>query len=273
MTDNIDIQQKTHEQYRDAGNLNARICLHQRFSTNHYGWFRWLADHLRTLPANAHILELGCGPGALWVSQLKQIPADWALSLSDYSPGMVKEARQNLGRDGQFHFVVLDAQRIPFPNQAFDAVIANHMLYHVPDRPRALSEVRRVLRHGGQLYAATNGEGHLAELDALIDQALGGPVFQPQMSLMSAFSLDNGEKQLSRWFEQVRVEEYADGLEVTEVLPLIDYIHSLIPVGRGQPGWSGEQEVSLSLSIEREISTRGAYHISKRTGLFIAHKG
>jgi hypothetical protein len=53
------------DQYRDASNLDARALIHQRFSTNTYGWFRWVFDALLKLPANARILELGCGHGLL----------------------------------------------------------------------------------------------------------------------------------------------------------------------------------------------------------------
>ncbi|HKI53048.1 MAG TPA: hypothetical protein VJ987_02910, partial [Anaerolineales bacterium] len=50
------------DQYKDSTNLNARVELHNRFSTNQYGWFNWVFDALMNLPANAKILELGCGP-------------------------------------------------------------------------------------------------------------------------------------------------------------------------------------------------------------------
>jgi cyclopropane fatty-acyl-phospholipid synthase-like methyltransferase len=50
-------------QYHNASNLEARIALHARFSTNIYGWFRWLFDHLDLLP-QSRILELGCGTGS-----------------------------------------------------------------------------------------------------------------------------------------------------------------------------------------------------------------
>ena len=50
-------------------------------------------------------------------------------------------------------YAVLDLQALPFPEACFDAVIANHMLYHVPDRPRALAEVQRVLKpHVGRPF-------------------------------------------------------------------------------------------------------------------------
>ena len=48
----------------------------------------------------------------------------------------------------------------PYDDASFDAVIANHMLFHVPDRAKALAEMRRVLRPGGKLYTSTMGETH-----------------------------------------------------------------------------------------------------------------
>ena len=59
------------KQYRDSGNLKARIALHSRFSTNPYGWFRWVFDHL-DLPPQNRLLELGCGAGDLWVENSHQ---------------------------------------------------------------------------------------------------------------------------------------------------------------------------------------------------------
>ncbi len=55
-------------------------------------------------------------------------------------------------------FKEIDAQSIPFEDETFDAVIANHMLYHVPDRPKAIAEIKRVLKPGGRLIATTIGK-------------------------------------------------------------------------------------------------------------------
>ncbi len=45
------------DQYQNAKNLNARIQLHQRFSTNKYGWHRWVFDQF-SFPPQSRILEL-----------------------------------------------------------------------------------------------------------------------------------------------------------------------------------------------------------------------
>lgn len=159
-------------QYRDASNLTARGGLHERFSTNGYGWHRWVFDRLE-LPADGWVLELGCGPGWLWRENSSRVPATWTVMLSDFSQGMVREAERNLaavglGQRARLSFAVADAGAIPFGAASFDAVVANHMLYHLPDLAGALSEVRRVLRPGGRFYAATNGRAHLQELDELL---------------------------------------------------------------------------------------------------------
>jgi ubiquinone/menaquinone biosynthesis C-methylase UbiE len=158
------------EQYRDPTNLTARMALHARFSTNPQGWQQWVFDQLPWAPAT-HILELGCGPGRLWAENAARIPPGWALTLSDFSPGMLHEARRNLTAQGQAaRFVAADAQALPFADAAFDAVIANHMLYHVPDRARALAEIHRILRPGGAFVAATNGVAHLREMRDLLNR-------------------------------------------------------------------------------------------------------
>ena len=39
------------DQYKDSSNLDARVAIHQRFSTNPYGWFNWVFDAVSKLPA------------------------------------------------------------------------------------------------------------------------------------------------------------------------------------------------------------------------------
>jgi len=64
------------EQYRDDSNLRARIELHRRFSTEPEPWHRWVFDRLH-FPAEAKILEVGCGPGELWLQNADRVPDGW----------------------------------------------------------------------------------------------------------------------------------------------------------------------------------------------------
>ena len=249
-------------QYKDSSNLDARVQLHQRFSVNPYGWHPWVFDHF-DLPPRCRILELGCGPGYLWVDNLNRIPPGWEIVLSDLSAGMLEETKRNLEKQRPYQFKVIDAQSIPYENGSFDTVIANHMLYHVPDRPAALAEIRRVLNPGGHFYASTVGDRHLIEMVDLISE------FDPELTswgrVADSFTLKNGRAQLSEWFGEIRQYHYEDALEVTEVAPLVDYILS---------GWAhipGEKQDAFREFVAQEMDSRSSvFRITKDSGLFVA---
>jgi SAM-dependent methyltransferase len=227
-------------QYRTASNLQARIALHQRFSTNPYGWLRWVFDQFR-LPLQCRLVELGGGTGDLWVDNQSRIPRGWAITLSDASMGMVSHARQRLRSPAvSLTFAVVDAQALPFATASMDAVIANHMLYHVPDQPRALAEIQRVLKPGGRLYASTVGQRHLAEMAELVERFDARLASWKGPSVFS-FTLENGADLLGAWFQGVALARYEDGLVVTEAAPLVDYLLS----GRVGRRWS-RRDVHLS---------------------------
>jgi ubiquinone/menaquinone biosynthesis C-methylase UbiE len=275
MPDIADQDYLLQDQYRDSTNLDARVRLHLKFSTNKYGWNRWCFDQLE-LPAGARILELGCGPGYLWRDNLAHIPMNWDISLSDFSAGMIDQARDNLqvARSGlpnprltiaSFHFEIIDAQSIPYDDATFDAVIAHHMLYHVPDRAKALSEMRRVLKSTGAAYLAANGDRHLLELPELTRR------FDPNVNYgfgkraHELFSIDTGGREVSTCFSTVEVRRYDDALIVTEAAPLVDYILSMVT-----PQFTAARRAALTAFVEHELQRHGAIHISKDSGVFIA---
>jgi SAM-dependent methyltransferase len=250
------------KQYKDSTNLAARIQLHQRFSVSPYGWHPWVFDHFE-LPSCAQILELGCGPGYLWLDNRDRIPSGWEVILSDFSAGMLERTRLNLKGQPQIQFKIIDAQSIPFGVATVDAVIANHMLYHIPELPAALAEIQRVLKPGGHFYAATNGDRHLIEIAELIVK------FDAKLDYWGkvgcSFRIENGMEQLSPWFTGIKLYRYEDALDVTEVAPLMDYILS---------GWAqnivAERRGLFKEFLSKEIEIKGGvFHITKDPGLFV----
>ena len=143
--------------------------------------------------------RFGWRPGDLWTANREHLSADWTLTLTDLSPGMIETAKGNatglkLGTECR----VADIQDLPFTDNQFDVVVANHMLYHVADLSHALGEVCRVMRKSGVLYCATNGINHMKELAELITGFAGKQVGQPLPELK--FRTDNGGEVLSRFF-------------------------------------------------------------------------
>lgn len=254
------------DQYRSADNLNARIALHERFSVNPQGWFPWLWNTLAELPAQAKVLELGSGSGALWKACPQRIPAEWSITISDFSAGMVDAAWRNLVTLGRgFRFEQIDAQAIPYPDETFDIVIANFMLYHVPDRPRALAEIQRVLKPGGHLVAATAGANHLKEMNdwfARLDPTGEMAAFR------NPFTLENGTEQLQPFFSPIEIRRYPDSLRITELPPLMAYLRSTSSYGSAAEALFTQLEQELTA----ELQAKGAIHITKDSGLFLARK-
>jgi SAM-dependent methyltransferase len=249
------------EQYRDGSNLSARIALHECFSTSPADWYAWLFDHFAIEPG-AVVLEAGCGTGVLWLRNAVRVPA-CDLLLSDLSHSMLAGARASLTSGGiSAKFAVIDVQALPLPAASLDLVLANHMLYHVPDVEGALREVRRVLRPNGRLVAATNGRAHLRELGGLlarIDRRSEGRADAER------FGLETGPPLLGQFFSRVEVDRYEDSLAVTETEPLVAYALSVVaePV-------TDEALEGLRSHIDGVIAREGAFRIAKEVGVLVA---
>lgn len=254
------------DQYKDSSNLDARVNIHARFSTNLYGWFNWLFDALTKLPVDAKILELGSGPAYLWTNCSSRIPAGWDITLSDLSSGMVDAAWRNLVVTGRnFKFKEIDAQSIPFDDETFDVVIANFMLYHVPDRPKAIGEIKRVLKPGGRLFAATVGDNHLKEMMDVLRLVHVNKTWE---SYANPFTLESGLEQLKPFFPNVTLSRYEDNLHFTEIEPMMAYVRSSLRAA----DLSEDELAKVRMDPENELKEKGIIFITKDSGLFEAVK-
>lgn len=247
------------KQYASADNLNTRISIHDKYSTNKMGFGNWIVSNYR-ISEGMKVLELGCGTGDMWKNRESLIRACSKLILSDFSEGMVETAKNNIGSFGNMEYKVIDIQEIPYENETFDIVIANMMLYHVPDIDKGLSEVRRVLKRGGCFYCATYGEHGIIEYLSKILSAYG-----VEDHINKNFTLQNGYEILSKTFSKVEKLEYIDSLAVTNVDDMVEYIYSLSSM------------TSLNSVPKHKIKdilmhnlTNGVLHVPKEYGMFVA---
>ena len=269
MPNALDAYSLLQNQYRDASRLDARVQLHAKYSTNTQGFHAWVFAHLHPPPA-CSVLEVGCGSGHLWLTNAQHLPTGWDITLSDLSVGILHAARQRLRANRQaWQCVVHDVQSLPFARHSFDAIIANHMLYHVPNRPAAYAEFCRVLKPSGRLYAATNSRDNMRELDALVQRChlhASERAAMPRLTdrrLLTGFNLEHGAEELSPWFTTVTLHRYADALVVPEAEPLVAYVRSL--------GYLTEDELAtLRRHVEDVIEQHGPIRISKDIGMFEA---
>ena len=111
-----------------------------------------------------HILDLGCGDGAL-TERLNKSGAH-VLGV-DASPQMVEAARAR-GVESE----LADAERLPFRDETFNAVFSNAALHWVRDQDAMLAQVHRVLKPGGRFVAEMGGHGNIAAIHVALKAVL-----------------------------------------------------------------------------------------------------
>ncbi len=249
------------EQYKNAKNLNDRIRLHEKYSTNKQGWFNWLFEKIDFSNVN-RLLELGCGNGKLWQENKIDL-RNREVFLSDISEGMVEEVRNKLGTD--FNCILADAERIPFKDAYFDSIIANHVLFYLNDLNLGLKEISRVLKSDGILYCSTYGKEHMKEITEIV-QGFDSRINLSNHKLYEIFGLENGERILSKYFKNIQRFDYKDTLEITESKPLVDYIMSC---HGNQNEILGPRLAEFKEYIDRLLKQDGKIVVTKQAGLFI----
>jgi len=250
------------EQYTNPDKIDCRIAFHNNNSENKYGLHKWLYDQMQINDGNI-FLELGCGLGTLWIENSKKIPSSIEVIMSDLSIGMINSCRKSLIGIGNFKYLVTDAQNIPIMDNTIDAIIANHMLYHIQDKNVALSEIKRILKPNGKLYTSTNGINNMKELTEIVIKVNPDLVW---WNTTNTFPLDEGSSLLGNWFSNVELRRYKDSLIISDPDELITYILS----GRGK---ILENDISQFRKIlVNEIDQHGGeLRITKDTGTLIAY--
>jgi ubiquinone/menaquinone biosynthesis C-methylase UbiE len=101
----------------------------------------------------ARVLDVGCGRGVGVQVLLKQFGAGQVYGL-DLDPRQILRARQQLAgkSEGRAVLVVGSVDKLPFPNEYFDAVFDFGMLHHVVDWQAGVAEIQRVLKPSGLFF-------------------------------------------------------------------------------------------------------------------------
>lgn len=253
-------------QYQNASNISSRINLHSLYSQNQQGWFPWIYQQLE-IRSGMKILEIGCGDGTLWSSNIERLPENVSVTLSDISEGMLRDARRALGTaDDRFFFKELDCHQIPYSDESFDLVIANHVLFYCDDIGKVCGEVRRVLKPKGRFVCSTYGSNHMIEVSQLV-QGFDDRIVLSADKLYDRFGMENGGNILRRYFSKDEWRDYEDSLMVLEPEPLISYVLSC----HGNQGQYISERYKEFRAYVKQKTDRG-FHITKEAGVFLCEK-
>jgi SAM-dependent methyltransferase len=266
MADHTDPDFLANVQYGDAGGLSTRIEIQERYSSNPESWFQWLFDRFH-LQSQSRILELGCGPGNLWIENADRMPDGLEVILSDLSPGMLYEAQKRFPGEDGYYFTVIDAQAIPLDKEWLDIVIGIGLIDHIPDRIMALDEICRVLRPEGLFFTTAGGRSHLREIESLVRQFVPDADFGGDPA---RFGLENGARLLSPWFREIEHHEFRDQLVFDEPDPIIAYVLSESSIQKTLVGGNLERFRNF---VTHTLDEQGKIVVTMEKGLFCGRKG
>ncbi len=111
---------------------------------------REAAFFLPLLKSGMNLLDAGCGPGTITLGLAEYLEPGHVTGF-DIGPSEIEKATTSASEQNvsNIEFHVLDATKIPFEDDQFDAVFSSAMLEHVPNVGQAVDELVRVLRPGG----------------------------------------------------------------------------------------------------------------------------
>lgn len=214
------------QQYIDSSNLDASVKLQDRFSSNRHGWYKWTFNNIK-LNKKYKVLEIGCGNGALWSKNIDLLDKDINITLTDVCEDMVNNAKKNLSDYSDvFDFEIVDPNNIPFEDESFDLVIANHILFYMKDLDKVLKEIKRVLKVGGHFYSSTIDSNNMKELESLM-KGFNSNIKISEEKISSKFGMENGQEILSKHFSQTKRYLYEDKLVINDSKGILEYIYSI----------------------------------------------
>lgn len=227
-------------------------------------------------------LDAGCGSGA-WLFPLADRLSSSGGSVVgvDLSKGMLTDIASEAKMRTNIDLITADVQELSFDDDSFDFVMANFMLYHVPDISRAIGELKRVLKPGGKLMTATNSQWSMRPLWELHVACQRKANIPEPIVLRSVpnvrFSLENGSEFLRTHFEWFESTILYDALRFSDSQPLMDYYSSGFMKHGDIDHQVSDEQWKLVYHLVREhidaaIATHGCYSVPKTGGFFTMKK-
>lgn len=211
--------------YATERNLRIHEDTHAKYAVPNIDFARWTLGAI-DWTGDEVVLDIGPGRGSHYACLMQEQPAITYYAL-DLSPNLL--LNHPCASD---HLALGDAMRLPYSDDSFDIVMANHVLYHLADIEAGLAEIKRVLKPAGRVLAATDSQQNLIQLQMLIHRANvflsdNGAKVNPPALPCEAFALENGTRILARHFYAVVRHDLPCQLVFDDIEPALEYLDSM----------------------------------------------
>jgi len=257
-------------QYADDNYLRVMQDTHDQYSSPAIDFPNWVLDRCG-LRGDEHLLDVGAGAGRYYQPLLARYPSLHYTAL-DISPGMMTGL-------SAVQRIAADAAALPFASGTFDVILANHMLYHLPNIASGLRETQRILKPDGLLVASTNSAGTMPQLVELMRRGIlllskpGTPLTQMPPPPHITFSLENGAQQMARHFYAVVRHDLPGTLVFPDTDSTLRYLETWRPMREPQlPAGVKWDDLLLVVrdQVNRIIKLFGQLAVEKVSGVLIA---
>jgi SAM-dependent methyltransferase len=231
-------------------------------------------DKALNLQTGEDLLDIGTGPGD-FPARLRQSGHRGRIVGIDVSPEMLAKARS---ADADVEFLQAGAQALPFPDESFNAVTARHVLYQVPDIPRALRQAHRVLRPGGRFLVVANVHDNFADYRKALHEAAeliyGRPMADTMRVIVPAcdvFNEQNGPSMIKNVFGNVQTTFVEAALRFETAEPALRYYDATRTLQGPNPHQGDPLRQAFAQIVARRL-TSGPWLIPKSVVLLIGIK-
>ncbi|MBI3958427.1 MAG: class I SAM-dependent methyltransferase [Chloroflexi bacterium] len=263
-----------HYQYADSEKLRIRQDAHRLYSERTDNFMEWVLDRLDPQPGE-RVADVGSGHGVYHPFLARR---GVRIVTVDASLGMLAEASANARRAGLPVLVVQStAESLPLADGCCDRLMANHMLYHVPDKSAALAEMGRVVKAGGRLVFTTNSEDNGARMTQLHAEAaaeLG--LHADSRSPIADFTLESGYPKVRSVFPNAELVIRDDAFLFPTADAFLAYYASMrIDALMNGPADGSHRAALIEIvgrKVQAIIDAEGVFRMSKAVGCFVVER-
>jgi len=146
-----------------------------------------MAKRLDIKPGST-VLDVGTGTGVFIPFLLREIGKSGRIIALDFAEKMLRRARAK-GFTGNIDYLCADVTNIPLRNEIFDIIVCYSSFPHFPDKLRALTEMKRVIKRGGRLLIChTSSRASINEIHRQIP-AVGNDIIPDKNEMQEMLSI------------------------------------------------------------------------------------